>query len=232
MLWERQTATLNFVPTKLHRRRWKRWDRSSVFWSRPLDLLKAIEAHGRNLRDERKNSNRRFWLLPYRRAIRRIFYGVDRRFNEGQLDLLRFYLSTCPREMIPICIWLISHCTDRFHLCELKLFCFDPNPRIRKHLAKALRRLEAWSLLAEMAAAYPGNEAIQWFAKTPTTHRPFRERMSDYLKRVDDSHATEAAGPSRMPYWSLYTPWQGRPAKSAWFIRQILWRIRRWVRGT
>jgi hypothetical protein len=98
-------------------------------------------------------------------------------------------------------------------------------------VAKALRRLEAWSLLDEMAAADPDNARIQYYAKAPITHRPFRERLSRFSSRLDHSLVAEAAGPSRMPYWSLYTPWQGKPSKSVEFIREILWRIRRWVHG-
>ena len=56
---------------------------------------------------------------------------------------------------------------------------YDPSPQIRKHVAKALRRLEAWSLLDEMAAAYPDDDKIQWFANAPTTHRPFAERLEE-----------------------------------------------------
>jgi hypothetical protein len=133
--------------------------------------------------------------------------------------------------MIPICLWLMARCTHRFHLFELKQFCSDPSPEVRKHVAKALRKLEAWTLLDEMSAAYPGNEAINWFAKAPTTHRSYHERLARFVESVDQSHAAEAAGPSRMPYWSLYNPWQGKPPKSVLLIREILWRIRRWVRG-
>jgi hypothetical protein len=101
---------------------------------------------------------------------------------------------------------------------------------VRKHVAKALRRVEAWSRLDEMANAYPDDAAIQWFAKAPLTHRPFRERLSRYVQSVDDSHAGEVSTPSRMPYWARESSWDYTPPKSIRFIRRMLRRIRHWVR--
>jgi hypothetical protein len=221
----------NFVPTKVQIKRWRRWNRRPIYTDSVLNLLRCIEAEQQRVVEEDVRTGKPFWLLPFRAAFRRHFQGVDYRFHEGQLQTLRFYLATCPRPMIPICISLMARCADRFRLYELKQFCHDPSPEVRKHLAKALRRLEAWTLLDEMAAAYPGNDAIQWFARAPTSRRSYAERLARYVGSVDASHADKAVGPSRMPYWSLYNPWQGTPPKSVLFIREILLRIRRWVRG-
>jgi hypothetical protein len=125
----------------------------------------------------------------------------------------------------------MARCTNRFHLFELKDFCEDPSPQVRKHVAKALRKLEAWTLLNEMAAANPDDAAVQWFAKSPTTQRSYPERLARFLDSVEGSSVPDTAGPSRMPYWSLHSPWQGRPAKSVEFIRTVLLHIRQLLRG-
>jgi hypothetical protein len=219
----------NFDPTKQQRAHWRRWGRtlrrSSLF-----KLLMQIE-----VAQERPIASREpSWLMRFRDQIREIPRGAAPRGFVGHIEVVQYYLATCPREMIPICMWLLGRCTDRFRLYELKTFCHDPSPQVRKHVAKALRRLEAWPLLKEMVAADPGNLTIRAIATAPAVpvdRRPYDDRLSCFLEKIDRSHAATAAGPSRMPYWSRYTPWQGRPPKSLALIREILWRIRRWVRG-
>jgi hypothetical protein len=97
-------------------------------------------------------------------------------------------------------------------------------------VAKALWRLEAWLLLEEMATLYPEDAKVRWFAESRVTHRPFRERLSNFVKSVDDSHADEVATPSRMPYWAREKSWEYTPPKSRDLIRRMLRRIRHWVR--
>ena len=130
-----------------------------------------------------------------------------------------------------IFIWLLSQAADRFRLRGISDFCYDPSPQVRKHVAKALRRLEAWWLLQEMARAFPDDATVQWFAHAPLSHRPFPDRLRNFVRNVDDSHADEVVTPSRMPFWRLEREWEGRGPKSVWYIRVMLWRIRRWVRG-
>jgi hypothetical protein len=81
-----------------------------------------------------------------------------------------------------------------------------------------------------MATLYPQDATIQYFANSPVTHRPFAERLSNYVASVDDSHAGEVATPSRMPFWALENSWDYTPPKSVQLIRRMLRRIRHWVR--
>jgi hypothetical protein len=97
-------------------------------------------------------------------------------------------------------------------------------------VAKALRRAEAWALLDDMAEAYPLDPKIQWFATASIAHRPFHERLQNFARNVDESHAGEVFTPSRMPFWALDRSWERTPPKSREFIRRMLWRIRHWVR--
>jgi hypothetical protein len=228
--WRLGPPEWNYTPTNSQLKRWKRrqWRRLE---NRALELLRRIEARQASLAEEPLQNRCNAWLFPFRDEIRELFYGVDFRCHEGQLETLRYYLATCPRPMIPICLWLMSRCTHRFHLYEIKEFCNDPSPHVRRHLAKALRKLEAWKLLEGMAATYPGNSAIQWFANAPTSRRSYAERLARYVENIDATNTVEVVSPSRMPYWSLYNPWQGKPQKSLALIREILWRIRQWVHG-
>jgi hypothetical protein len=84
-----------------------------------------------------------------------------------------------------------------------------------------------------MASEFPADVTVQKYsgAECQPPKRPFAERLKSFSGNVDKSHAAEAVGPSRMPYWSRDDPWEGRPPKSVWYIRWILWRIRRWVHG-
>jgi hypothetical protein len=172
----------------------------------------------------------RTWLLPFRDDLRRSLAGFDSRFDKAEIDVVRCYLLTCPRSMIAICVWLVGEFSDRAHLYELKTFRHDPSPQIRRHVAKALRRLEAWSYLRDMADAYRDDARIQWYATAPTTHAPFAERLKNYTRCVDDSHAGEVATPSRMPFWTGVSSWERTPPKSVAYIRRMLRRIRFWVR--
>jgi hypothetical protein len=213
-----------FTPTNFDRRRWRRivgWSRSD----RTLKLLKQIEAERtREVESADPSVANRTWLLRYRADLHwAIWYS--------RLEPIKLYLADCPPEMVPLAVWLWGKCADRFRLYGFSAFCNDPSAQVRKHVAKALRRLEAWTLLAEMAAANPDDARIQWFANTPTTHRSFPERLKNFARNVDNSHAGEVVTPSPMPFWRRERDWEGRSPKSAWYIRLMLWRIRRWVRG-
>jgi hypothetical protein len=221
----------NYTPSNAVWRRW-RWRRISrnIRKSRTFKLLQRIESTRDQMRDEADSDlGKRTWLLPFRDELRRLMAGFDCRFD-GELETVRFYLLTCPRTMIAICVWLLGECSDRTHLYALETFRHDPSPQIRRHVAKALRRLEAWSYLREMAAADRRDARIQWFAKAPTTHAPFAERLRNYKRCVDDSHAGEVTTPSRMPFWTGVSSWERTPPKSVAYIRRMLRRIRFWVR--
>jgi len=127
-------------------------------------------------------------------------------------------------------IWLLSQYADRFRLRGIDYFCEDPSPTVRKHVAKALRRLEAWQLLDRMVTAYPGDDVVGWFAKAPIRKLELSEKLRRYKAGVDDSRSEEVATPSRMPFWALERNWERTPPKSVLLIRRVLRRIRHWVR--
>jgi hypothetical protein len=221
----------NYTPSNALWRRWCwRRIRRNIRKSPAFKLLQRIESASDQVRDKSDGDlGKRTWLLPFRHELRHILAGFDFRFD-GVVEVVRYYLLTCPRPMIAICIWLEGEFSDRTRLFDLKTFHKDPSPQIRRHVAKGLRRLEAWPLLRVMAAANPDDARIQWFANAPTAHAPFAERLRKYKQSVDDSHADEVATPSQMPLWMGVSTWERTPPKSVAYIRRMLRRIRFWVR--
>ena len=210
---------LEFNPIPWQLRRWRRiaiQRRESG-----ASLLERIEAE----RPEAPTTPA--WLVKYRHDFRQV---ID---NHAAASIL-LYLVKCPREMTPLGVWLLGKCGDRFDLHHLRDFCRDDSPQVRKHVAHALWRLDAWHLLAAMAQVWPADDAVQRFAakaNVPLDHRPFDERLKKYSRNVDQSQAIEAPSTSRMPYWALDPTWARTPPKSVAFIRRILRRIHRWVHG-
>jgi hypothetical protein len=213
-----------FAPTPRDRKRWRYLSANFRGERRTFRLLKRIESERANaikaaeLRDAPHG-----WLLRYRDDLR---WAIQ----HSRLEPIKLYLTRCPLEMVPVAIWLWGKCANRFRLYGLSGFCYYRSPMVRKHVAKALRRLEAWSLLDEMAAAFPDDERIRWFANAPISHGPFAERLANFKRNVDDSHAGEVATPSRMPFWAAERSWDRTPPKSVLLIRRMLRRIQHWVR--
>jgi hypothetical protein len=211
-----------FAPTVRDRRRW----RLRIAWfgdQRTFRLLKRIESDRAAVGTSAVSGNSTGWLIRYRDELR---WAIQ----HSHLEPIKLYLTQCPPEMVPLAVWLWGRCADRFRLYGLSSFCRDPSPTVRKHVAKALWRLEAWSLLADMAAAFPDDEKIHWFANAPISHGPFEERLANFKRNIDDSHADEVVLPSRMPFWAAERAWGYTPPKSVALIHRMLRRIRHWVR--
>lgn len=211
-------------PTFLGVSRGKRHYAGWLSEDRTIKLLKRIDADRRQRISTSGCSEMGIgWLLPYRSSFRRAI-------ARGRVGSIKIYVRDCPREMIPLCVWLWGECADRFRLYGLGSLGHDGSPRVRRSVAKALRRLEAWSRLNEMAAAYPEDAKVQWFATTTNRRRPFPDRLRNYKLNIDDSHAGEVVTPSSMPYWARDKAWDYTPPKSVDLIRRMLRRIRHWVR--
>jgi hypothetical protein len=228
--WRALPEERNYTPAKALRWRWRNWF-GDIRRTTTYKLLQRIEAACGQIDGESSGAHHaRNRLMQFRCELRPLLAGFDSRCNDGEVDIVRYYLLTCPRSMIAICVWLMSRFSDRMHLYEIKTFRDDVSPNIRRHVAKALRRLEAWPSLRDMADANRGDSRIQWYATAPTAHLPFAKRLQRFTFNIDDSHADEVATPSRMPYWAQDDFWTLTPPKSVLFIRRMLRRIRHLVR--
>jgi hypothetical protein len=186
----------------------------------------ALEASKFNWAQQKRHA----WPLRFRSELRKLFTEFDIRWNAGELEILQFYMIRCPFSMVPVCVWIFSRLSNRENIGELKSLRNRLPPSTRKHLAKALRRLQAWSLLGELAAENPHDGRIQWFAHAAPTQLSFARRLERFTASVDQSHATEVQTPSQMKYWDSGLVWQLTPPKSRELIRRILKHIHRLVR--
>lgn len=169
-------------------------------------------------------AKRATWLLSYRDLFRQLADGK-------YAPAFHAYLAKCPVEMTPLGVWLLSRCGDRCNLRGLGDFANHSSEAVRRHVARALRRLEAWPELAAMAKVYPGNDRIQWYANASIIKRSHEERLRSLAQIMDHSNAPAAAGPSHMPLWFRDLDWLRRPPKSIEYIRTLLARIHRLVHG-
>ena len=223
-------APQNFSVDKKRQRMWRRWAtyyrKTSTF-----NLLKQLEAEcEQSSQATAGGAQTNFWLLPFRARFRAIIAASKKERWQVEAEAIRYYMAYCPPGMIPICVWLIGKCCDRFHSYPLSQICRHQSSQYRKHIAKALRRLEEWWMLDDLAHLYPYDPRLQRLAAPTITDRPFRQRLSQYVQSVDDSHAGEVVTPSRMPYWAQNDFWTLTPPKSVLFIRRMLRRIRHLVR--
>jgi hypothetical protein len=222
-------APSNFVVDKRRQQIWRRWA-GYYCGTDEFNLLKRIEAvRNQVVIQAAQGTGDVGWLLRFRSDFRRLPAKEDFMGRQGGAEAIRFYMASCPVAMLPVCIWLLGRCGNRYHSYPLSEICRDQPTQTRKHLAKALRRLEEWWLLEELAKLYPYDKRLQRLAMSAISRRPFRERLTQYARSVDDSHAGEVKTPSQMPFWASEQSWERTPPKSLELIRRILRRIQHWV---
>ncbi len=164
-------------------------------------------------------------LLPYREDFRQLIA------HQETIPVLQRYLRDGEPLIRSLAFWLLSKHANRILLLGLENRCCDPSPQARKHLAKALRRLEAWPLLETMVAEHPEDAKVAWFARLTPIQKDYRDRLANYTSGIDQTHSTAAVGPSRMPLWFRDEYWGGVPPKSIEFMRELLRRIQTLVHG-
>lgn len=171
------------------------------------------------------NRSNHSWLLPFRNDFRRLTkdfasQGIRRFLQERRPDSPCYALG----------ISLLGRSASKHSTIGLETLPGDKDPRTRCHFARALRRLESWPRLRQLADDYPDDEFVQAMLALPH-NRNFRQRLARFAEHVDQSHAEEAAHASKMPLWRREAEWEATPPKNASWIRYFLERIRRWVHG-
>ena len=130
-----------------------------------------------------------------------------------------------------VSIWILSKNASRFNLLGINDYCDDPSPMVRKHVAKALRRLEAWDLLKNMARRHLGDDDVLRFVKPTPNKKSYFDRLTSYTDNINRVHATTATSTSRMPLWFRDDYWAGSRSKNIEYMRTILRRIKALVHG-
>jgi len=164
-------------------------------------------------------------LLPCREGFRRAL-------RDNPVDVISGHLCDPDPLIRSVSIWLLSQSANRFQLLGINGHCDDPSPMVRKHVAKALYRLEAWQPLQDLAEDFPEDAAIKWFAQPRPNRIEFGKRLSRYAEHMDTSMAETATHSEPMTLWISFEGWILSPPKSRSYIRRILLRIRNAVRGT
>jgi hypothetical protein len=125
-----------------------------------------------------------------------------------------------------IAIWLLGQIRHPSAISVVSSFGCDPNRRVRKEVAKALRRMGAWKQLRDFADDI--DPAVKWIA-TERSAKPFRQRLARYLHDDVQPFSVSTRRPT-IKYSLKHQKFSGCPPKSSTYIRQILMRIRFLVR--
>lgn len=164
-------------------------------------------------------------LLALRGDFRQIMQHTE---SAPALQIYRHNINPMIRA---IAIWLLSRHANRFVLLGIEERRDDFSPMVRKRVARALRRLEARELLAEMADAYPEDVAVQWYAHFQPNPKTYSQRLENFVNSVGRNQATPVVEKTRMPLWFRDEYWSGTPPKSLEYIRTLLKRIHSLVHG-
>ncbi|WP_442485376.1 hypothetical protein [Aeoliella sp. SH292] len=165
------------------------------------------------------------WLLAFRADFRKIL----RNRPQGGIES---FLAASPLDhpSFGIAIWLLGRCASRQTSEVLDQLPVDEDVRLRRHYVRALHRVESWPRLRQIARRHPGDPYVKRLLRRNSLDT-FARRVSRFAQHVDRSYESDAAMASRMPLWFRDTEWIETPPKDPSWIRELLERIKRWVRG-
>jgi hypothetical protein len=126
-----------------------------------------------------------------------------------------------------IALWLLGRAHDRSVVSAVHLFSSARPKSLRREAVRALRRLEAWAELREIAK-FDFDEQIRRIA-TPRESRDFSSRLSQFTGGVQ-TLAVEAPRPEFRLLTNLNPVGSGRPKSTDWIAR-LLRHIHFLVRG-
>ena len=179
-------------------------------------IERLIELHKASLLAEKPT-----WLLAHRDTIREI----ESLNYRGVLSLI--VERTSDPKLRLLAIWLRGRCGGYMGTSILKGYATSPDFQIRKETIRALRRLSAWTLLAEVAKN-DSNARIRRLA-APVLAKPHLHRLMEFAKNVHPIHVNSTTP----PLWISpeIRRFEGKRPKSVLLIRQTLERIRALVTG-
>lgn len=128
-----------------------------------------------------------------------------------------------------LAIWLLGRIGIWSTTSVVATSIHDRDVRVRKEAAKALRRLEAWAILREVAAC-EDEPIVRRIAKSAPS-REFSERMTRFLDSgVENVGQPDRTGSGAKALCVNTTIGDGTPPRSRWYIGLVLEHIR-WLVG-
>jgi hypothetical protein len=181
------------------------------------EFLKQLVATRSDVKSDGVNRRK---LMGCRSDFRRILSAYT------TVGLLRSLMSSSDEEQ-RIALWLLGKAHDRSVVTAVTSFASGQPKSLRREAVRALRRLEAWAELREIAK-FDFDEQIRRMA-TPRESRDFSSRLSRFTGRLQ-LFAWDAPRPEFRLLTTLNPKESGRPKSTDWIAR-LLHHIQFLVRG-
>jgi hypothetical protein len=161
------------------------------------------------------------WLLPFRWQFRDVIRRCPRKTLTHLADTVPDPASR------RLAIWLRGRCRGTFGTATIAKLRLGAEFPIRKEVTRALKRMEAWSILRNIEKC-DFDPRIRRMARQAEA-KPYDSRVTQFLRHVPQ----QPVSASRAPLYvhEGFDPQAGRPPKSPSLIRRILKHIRALVHG-
>lgn len=161
------------------------------------------------------------WLLPLRGTIREI----ERLNSRAALTLVILRAPTA--HLRRLAIWLRGRSGGYLGTSNVARHGADPDPAVRKEVARCLNRMSAWADLRQMERCDPDARVRRFAAQK--LHQSYEIRLRSFSSHV----VPRKVSPEETPLLVAddVDVRAGRPPKPDWMIRMILERIHRLVAG-
>jgi hypothetical protein len=137
------------------------------------------------------------------------------------------------RELRKMAIWLLGRSSQGVRIPALQVLRHNPDPELRRHVAKALRRTGDWNELQSLA-----NRDVSMRVRVAAQEliagdrRDYSESLGRFVEHTRGDIYERGPFHSRMTLWLLSPLGPGKPAKSRAWIRRLLEHIRNLVRAS
>jgi hypothetical protein len=170
---------------------------------------------------------RRFAASEGQRPIRLIALREDfrRMVRPEHLGVVFLWATDRDAEVARLVVWLLGRTHAQAAIPEIVTWRGHTDVRLRREVARALARLNAWAELRTMAATDTDPRVIR--LASGRAPKPLSQRLA----RARISCASPAHRSASFPVFARQPLGPGRAARSAEMLRAILERIRLRVRG-
>ena len=159
------------------------FDQKPRFASRPLEWLTSGGHATRNAAERFLNRLRRQLEDDDAEPLRLVSLRDDFRklmAHDEVIPVLQRRLRYGGPLYRAVSIWLLSKNASRFDRLGIDHHSDDASPLVRKHVAKALRQLEAWDVLRDMAHRHLNDADVLPFVEPKPNRKSYTDRLAGY----------------------------------------------------